>query len=544
LANRRALDVSTVRADPNGKRHHVVETLDVIYMGTSVLFEAQVGDTFTAETAEDRLAQTWQRSGLAKQITLDRDVRWVGSPHGSDFPSALLRFAACLGIQMQVCDPHHPHQNGFVERSHRTSQEACLALDRPPTLERARAVTESFQQHSNVQRPDQALSCGNQAPRPAFPPLPTLPALPHTIDPDGWLEALDGLHLERKVDAHGMVSVDLKRYDVSSHLVGHHVVLHLDAANRCLHVLHEHQVIKSLPKLMLVGQRLSFEQFLTHMLHQARAQARLRSLQERKYRTAAFAAPSSTMSWHTSGYDVGIPYTSLQMSGNCARRLWFFAHQALLPGEYGCLRAVEHVQFAEDIAHVPFDGFFADHQFVGDSRVREAIGDQAQDFEFAVTQFYKEIWRVSFGSTYLLDNARGYARMQHRFACGSFTHRLGQFIRADIFQDVGEGAGAQRWKDVFVLVIGGEHDDLSMGTGLFYLSRGFDASYAGHYKVYKQDVGNEFGGHAYSGFAGVCFSDYGEVGLYVEECAHSLSNQCVVVRDDDGDLFCHVLCPS
>ncbi len=83
-----------------------------------------------------------------------------------------------------------------------------------------------------------------------------------------------------------------------------------------------------------------------------------------------------------------------------------------------------------------------------------------------------------------------------------------------------------------------------MGTGLFYLSRGFDASYAGHYKVHKQDVGNEFSGHAYGGFAGVCFSDYGEVGLYVEECAHSLSNQCVVVRDDDGDLFCHVLCPS
>jgi hypothetical protein len=52
---------------------------------------------------------------------------------------------------------------------------------------------------------------------------------------------------------------------------------------------------------------------------------------------------------------------------------------------------------------VPFDGFFADYQFVGDGRVGEAIGDQAQDFEFAVTQFYKEIWRVSFGPTYLLD---------------------------------------------------------------------------------------------------------------------------------------------
>jgi hypothetical protein len=111
------------------------------------------------------------------------------------------------------------------------------------------------------------------------------------VDPDGWLTQFDGVHLERKVDRHGMVSIDLKRYYVSSQLVGHHVVLHLDAQLRCVQVLHEQQVIKSLPLRGLVGHSLSFEQFLTHMLHQARSQARLRSLQERKYRTSAFAAP-------------------------------------------------------------------------------------------------------------------------------------------------------------------------------------------------------------------------------------------------------------
>jgi hypothetical protein len=88
-----------------------------------------------------------------------------------------------------------------------------------------------------------------------------------------------------------MVSIDLKRYSVSSQLVGQHVVLHLDAKEHCMEVLHEQQVIKSLLLKGMVGHALSFEQFLTHMLHQARAQARLRSLQERKYRTAARAAP-------------------------------------------------------------------------------------------------------------------------------------------------------------------------------------------------------------------------------------------------------------
>lgn len=284
-------DVSSVPADPFGKHQHVVETLNIIDTGTSVLLDAQVRSDFTAETALQALASTLAKYGRPKRITVDRDPRWVGSPAGSDFPAALVRFGACLGIEMQICDPHQPQQNAFVERYHRTYQEECLALDRPADLEQAKAVTAAFVRHYNVERPHQGLACSNRPPLLAFPHLPTLPPLPMTVDPDSWLVPLDGLHLERKVDRHGMISLDLKRYYVSTHLVGHHVVLQLDAGLHCVQVLHEQQVIKSLPLRGLVGQQLSFEAFLTHMLHQARAQARLRSLQERKYRTAAVATP-------------------------------------------------------------------------------------------------------------------------------------------------------------------------------------------------------------------------------------------------------------
>jgi transposase InsO family protein len=284
-------DVSSVPADPFGKRQHVVETLNIIDTGTSMLLDAHVRSDFSAESALQALASTLAKYGCPQRITLDRDPRWVGSPAGSDFPAALGRFGACLGIEVQICDPHQPQQNGFVERYHRTYQAECLALDRPADLEQAQAVTAAFVRHYNVERPHQGLCCGNRPPLIAFPRLPALPPLPPMVDPDSWLAALDGLHLERKVDRHGMISLDLKRYYVSAHLVGHHVVLQLDAQLHCVQVLHEHQIIKSLPLRGLVGQSLSFEQFLTHMLHQARAQARLRSLQERKYRTAAVATP-------------------------------------------------------------------------------------------------------------------------------------------------------------------------------------------------------------------------------------------------------------
>lgn len=284
-------DVSSVAAQAEGKQQHVVETLNIIDTGTSLLLDAHVRADFTAETALEALASTLARYGCPQRITLDRDPRWVGSPAGSDFPAALLRFGACLGIEIEVCAPHHPQQNGFVERYNRTYQEECLALERPTTLEQAHSVTTSFQDHYNRERPHQGLACGNRPPLTAFAHPVPLPALPTSVDPDSWLTSLDGLHLTRKVDRHGMISIDLKRYYISSQLVGHRVDVRLDAPTRCVQIVHEQHALKSLPLRGLVGTVLSFEQFLSHMLHQARAQYRLRSLQQRHYRTAVKATP-------------------------------------------------------------------------------------------------------------------------------------------------------------------------------------------------------------------------------------------------------------
>ena len=167
------------------------------------------------------------------------------------------RFCACLGIQVHVCASHHPQENGFVERYHRTYQEECLAVERPTTLEQAREVTEVFVEHYNVQRPNQALSCSNQPPRSAFPTLPALRPLPQIVDPDSWLDELHGWHVERKVDAHGTVRIDLKAYYISSKLVGQRLTLQLDAKAQCLHVFQGSQQLKSLPIKGLVGHLLT-----------------------------------------------------------------------------------------------------------------------------------------------------------------------------------------------------------------------------------------------------------------------------------------------
>jgi len=131
-------DASTVPADHDGKQQHVVEILNVVDMGTSIVVAAHAHADFHAQTARDSIAQILQTHGRPVVITVDRDTRWVGSASGGDFPSAFVRFLLCLGIQPIVCPAQRPDKNAFVERYHRSLKQECLLVLRPQTLEQVR----------------------------------------------------------------------------------------------------------------------------------------------------------------------------------------------------------------------------------------------------------------------------------------------------------------------------------------------------------------------------------------------------------------------
>jgi hypothetical protein len=57
-------DVSTVPAEPDGKRQHVVEVLNTVDMGSSLLVNAQVRADFCAETTLQAVADTLRCTGL------------------------------------------------------------------------------------------------------------------------------------------------------------------------------------------------------------------------------------------------------------------------------------------------------------------------------------------------------------------------------------------------------------------------------------------------------------------------------------------------
>lgn len=136
--------VSTVPADPTGKQQHVVETLDVVDAGTSILLAARPRADYNAETTIMTLTQILLTYGLPNSITFDRDPRFVGSWTGRGFPTALVRFLLCLGVTPHICLPHRPDRNPDVERYHASYEYECLQVHRPRTLEQTLQVTNNY----------------------------------------------------------------------------------------------------------------------------------------------------------------------------------------------------------------------------------------------------------------------------------------------------------------------------------------------------------------------------------------------------------------
>ncbi len=179
-----------------------------------------------------------------------------------------------MGIQPQVCPPHRPDLNAEVSRYHRSLKQECLLVEVPTTEEQVRAVNDTFVQHYNQERPNQALSCGNQPPRVAFADLPALPALPELVDPDAWLTHVDGQHFIRKIRHNGTILLDDVSYYVKGALAGQYIDVCIDASQQELVIWHQQQPIKRLAIKGLHHTPLPLEQFVSLMTEQARSEQR------------------------------------------------------------------------------------------------------------------------------------------------------------------------------------------------------------------------------------------------------------------------------
>lgn len=92
----------------------MVETLDIVDEGTSILLKAEPGADYPMATSIASAATTVQAIGLPDVVTFDRDTRLVGGTHADAAPSPLVRFWLCLGVAVNILPPRRPDLNAFV----------------------------------------------------------------------------------------------------------------------------------------------------------------------------------------------------------------------------------------------------------------------------------------------------------------------------------------------------------------------------------------------------------------------------------------------
>jgi hypothetical protein len=261
---------TSVPAEQEGKQQHVVEVLNTVDEGSSLLLDAHARADFSMASAIEAVAATLQTQGLPDAITIDRDPRFVGSSKQRDCPSAFLRLWYCLGVEVTICPPRRPDLNCFVERYHRSYDEECLQVYRPADLDTVRTVTKAYQQHYNAERPHQGATCHNQPPALAHPDLPPRPPVPAFVDPDSWMQVLDGQQYVGRVQRDTSVSIDSVRYYTSQAVVGKEVTLRLDATARQFVIEDKGQELKRVPIQGAGQEPLPFAMFVEQLCQEAR----------------------------------------------------------------------------------------------------------------------------------------------------------------------------------------------------------------------------------------------------------------------------------
>jgi hypothetical protein len=255
-------DVSTVPSEPDGKQQHVVEILNLVDHGSSAVVASEPANDYNAETALRKVSDVFLEQGCPDRIRLDRDTRWIGSWTAKDFPSPMLRFLQCLGIEPRVCPPRRPDKNPFVERYHRNFKYECQLVERPTDLATTMEVNQRYVRFYNFERPNQAMTCGNQPPRVKFPEMPFLTPVPETIDPDRWLSRLTGKTYKRKLDRNGCFQLGNQNYYVQQQRHGQMIVIWVDGKQRMLNIYADKVFIKKLAIKGLQNRLMNFQEYL------------------------------------------------------------------------------------------------------------------------------------------------------------------------------------------------------------------------------------------------------------------------------------------
>ena len=273
--------VSTVPAEENGKKQHVVETLNIVDKGTSIVVGSVPRGDYHAQTTLITLVDLFLQQGLPQTLTIDRDPRFVGAWTAKKFPSALMRFWLCVGVMPIVCPARRPQKNAFVERFNGSYKRECLLIHQPTTLAETIQYTNQYLYHYNYERPHQGRSCQNKPPRLVFPDAQAARHLPSQVDPDAWLDYASRRLYARTVSSGGSLQIGGKRYYIAKSLAHQKVAVGVNRQEKTLAFYQAKTCVKTKKMRGLYQGKLPFADYIEIMLEEVWSESRRRDVKRR-----------------------------------------------------------------------------------------------------------------------------------------------------------------------------------------------------------------------------------------------------------------------
>jgi len=186
--------------------------------------------------------------------------------------------------------------------------------------------------------------------------------------------------------------------------------------------------------------------------------------------------------------------------------------------------AVGDAELVEDVMQVVLDGLLGDEEFFADFLVAEALGDELNDFFFAVAEQGLFAARAGFaGLREGLHDFGGHAIVEPDFAGVHAMNTFDQEIGGGLFQNDTAGAEAHGANDVAIIFGSGQNDDARRQRVKIDFLEYREAVFIRHAQVKQKNIGLEFGEELDALGAVLSLADDGDVLVGIEQLAKAIA---------------------
>src|SRR5229473_3836007 len=192
--------------------------------------------------------------------------------------------------------------------------------------------------------------------------------------------------------------------------------------------------------------------------------------------------------------------------------------------------AVGNAELVEDVVQMVFDGLLGDEKFFADFLVAETLGDELNDFFFAVTEQRLFAARAGFaGLRKRFHDFGGHAVVEPDFAGVHAMNTFHQKIGGRLLQDNAARAEAHGANNIAVVFGGGQNNDArGQRIEIDFLEDG-EAVFIRHAQVEEKNIGLELGEELDALRAVLGFPDDSDVFVGIEKLPEAIAKDRVVV---------------